>query len=149
MSANGRVWVAMFVLGTLAAGCARREESGVATPEPATSGAPAQAPPVASADTLEFIARGNEPFWAITVTREGLRFQEPDRPEGVVGDYVSPVREGARRVWRTTLRDSVRVPLELAIEEKPCSDGMSDRTYAFAAVAKIGGRVFQGCAERR
>ena len=50
-----------------------------------------------------------------------------------------------RRTWRTT---SAAGGLEVSIMAAQCSDGMSDRTYAYAAEVKVGGEVFKGCAEK-
>jgi uncharacterized membrane protein len=101
------------------------------------------------ADVIEYIARGNEPFWAVNVTREGIVFLEPERIDGVRGPYAAPTRQGTTLVFRTVLRDSIDIPLELTLEERTCSDGMSDHTYTHAATARVGDRMFRGCAERR
>ena len=142
MNAAWRTMITGLVLAA-AVSCGVREEPGAAPPAPDTTPSP-----VAS-DTVEWIARGTEPFWAVTVTREGIQFQEPDRPEGVRGEFAPATREQGRLVWRTTLQDSVTLPLELTIEEKPCSDGMSDRSYSFAAIVQVGNRTLRGCAEKR
>lgn len=137
LSRCGMALVALVAL-LVGSGCAK-DEGG--TP----AGRPAAIPP----DTAEYIARGNEPFWAVSVTRAGIVFSEPDRPDGVRGAYVTPTRRAADMVFRTVLGDSAATPLELTIEEKRCSDGMSDREYSYAAVARVGDRVLRGCAERR
>jgi uncharacterized membrane protein len=122
----------------LVAGCAPEPRSGRAGPS-------SSAPP----DTVEYLAHGNEPFWAVRVTRTGIQFLEPDNQEGVAGAYASPTREGTVLVFRTVLRDSAGTPLELTLEEGRCSDGMSDRVYDYAAMARVGERVLRGCAEVR
>lgn len=137
---------AALVALLLVPGCGRRSEPVAEAPPPGA--ARVQRPAPASVDS-GFVARGTEPFWSVTIRVDGIRFQEPDRIDGIAGDYAPPVQDGARIVYRTTLRDTVPLPLEIAIEPKPCSDGMSDRTYPYAAVAKIGDRVLQGCADRR
>jgi uncharacterized membrane protein len=121
-------------------GCTRRESANVDTNS--------QPPPPASADTLKYVARGNEPFWAVEVTPQEIVFKEPENIEGVRGPYAPPTRDGTRLTFRTVLRDSSATTLELTIEERSCSDGMSDREYAYAANARIGDRILNGCAER-
>jgi len=122
----------------LLAGCARERQSERAEP-----------PSSARPDTVEYLAHGNEPFWAVRVTRTGIQFLEPDNQDGVAGAYASPTREGTVLVFRTVLRDSAGTPLELTLEEGRCSDGMSDRVYDYAAMARLGERVLRGCAEVR
>jgi uncharacterized membrane protein len=110
---------------------------------------PAPAPQVAAADTTGYIARGNEPFWAVTVSAEGIRFSEPDNIEGTLAPYRAPVLAESSLVFNTVLADSVRTPLELVLEERQCIDSMSGFEYPYTATARVGGRVLQGCGERR
>lgn len=128
-------------------GCAKNER---ATPAARPATVPLAAAPLAavSPDTAAFMVRGNEPFWAVSVTSAGIVFSEPDHPDGLHGAYVHPTRQAAGMVYRTVLDDSAATPLELTLEEKPCSDGMSDRAYSYAAVVRVGDRVLHGCAER-
>lgn len=113
-----------------------------------------ESPPVARQavelpDSVEYVARGNEPFWAVFVSRDGVTWREPDRPEGLRGPLQAASREGSRLVFRAVIGDSVGAPLELTLEETPCQDGMSGKAYDFSAVARFGGRELTGCAERR
>lgn len=125
------------------AACGRRAEE---APPPA----PAPASPQAAApDTIEYIARGNEPFWAVTVSAEGIRFSEPENIEGTLGPYRDPVLAESSMVFNTVLADSARTPLELVLEDRPCTDSMSGFEYPYTATARVGGRVLEGCGERR
>ncbi len=124
-------------------GCAKNERA-----RPAARPTPAARPAAAAPDTVAYMARGNEPFWAVCVTSAGIVFSEPDHADGVHGAYVAPTRQSAGLVFRTVLDDSAATPLELTLDEKPCSDGMSDRAYSYAAVVRVGERVLHGCAER-
>jgi hypothetical protein len=96
---------------------------------------------------MEFVARGNEPFWSVSVSRQGIVFREPERPGGLRGDYAAAVRDGDRLVFHTLLSDSAPLPLELVLEEQPCQDSMSGKDYSYGAVARVGDRVLRGCAE--
>lgn len=132
---NARFLVAAALL---AAGCSRTEESGVrSVPRPTP------------ADTVEYAAHGNEPFWSVTVTPQGIVYRDPENIDGVRGPSVRPVRQGTSLVFRTQLRDEKNTQLELTLEEQPCNDSMSDRGFAFRAVARLGDRVLEGCAEQR
>ena len=131
------------------AGCGRRSESPPSAQAPAVTPETLPAPAVMLPDSIEFVARGNEPFWAITVSSVEILFQEPDRIEGIHARPTAPIRSGARLVFRTELRDSVPIPLELTLEEKPCQDSMSGFPFAYTATAQVGDRRFDGCGERR
>ncbi len=59
-----------------------------------------------------------------------------------------PERRGQALVWTTT---AAAKGDDLAIELTPgaCSNGMSDRRYAFEATVRYGGATLKGCAEAR
>lgn len=107
---------------------------------------PATGPP----DTLEYVARGNEPFWSMTVTPDGeLLFQTPENIDGARGPSTGPTREGTRLIFRATLRDEASTPVELTLDEQPCQDSMSGFSFAYTASAKVGDRTLTGCGEQR
>jgi len=137
-----RAPVALVLALLLVGGCSRSEST-----HENTSAAPP--PPPAPADTVEYVARGNEPFWALEVTPSEIVFREPENIDGVRGAYAPPAREGTRLIFRTTLRDSASTPVEVAFDEKPCQDSMSGFGFAYTATARIGDRVLLGCGERR
>jgi uncharacterized membrane protein len=138
MRSPGSRLALMAIAAAILGGCSGKQDTASTVP-----------PPAAAPDTVVWIARGNEPFWAVEVAPEGIVFREPDRPDGVRGAYTPPAIQGRSVVYRTVLVGDRDLPLELSIEEKACSDGMSDQRYAYAAVAKVGDRVLSGCAERR
>jgi uncharacterized membrane protein len=123
---------------TLATGCGGRPERTAETQPQETS----------QRDTFEYVALGNEPFWSVSVTTQGIVYRTPENIDGVRGPYAAPVREDSTVTFRTMLGDSAGTTLEVTIGQGPCSDGMSDREYPYAAVARVGGRMLSGCAER-
>jgi len=133
----------LLVVATLllVCGCTRRESANVDTNT--------QPPPPVPADTTTYVARGNEPFWALEVTPSEVVFREPENIDGVRGAYASPTRDGTRLIFRTTLRDSAATPVELTLDERPCQDSMSGFGFAYTATARIGERMLQGCGEQR
>lgn len=96
------------------------------------------------------IARGNEPFWAVSITGNEARMRTPDEPDGV------GYREGH---WK---RDSVGGPwtfrarrdraeglwLELEITEARCTDSMSGAESPFQAVLTVDEKRMEGCAAK-
>lgn len=84
---------------------------------------------------------GTEPFWGGEVAGEKLIYKTPETPEGesiVVGRFAG--RGGM--AFNGTLRG---MAFTLAISPGTCSDGMSDRSYPFLAMLKIGDAVRSGC----
>ncbi len=100
-------------------------------------------------DSVEVVARGNGPFWGVTISHAGIVFREPENLDGLAFPYSRPRIEGGRRVFRSTRPDSTARSIEVAIEEKPCGDGMSDESYRFTAAARLGDRELKGCALER
>lgn len=131
-----------MVLATvlLVAGCSRSQQHESAVKAPAPT----------SADTIEYVAHGNEPFWSITVSSRGeLLYQTPENIDGARGPATGPTREGSRLVFRAKLDDNPSTPVELALDEQPCQDSMSGLSFAYTATARVGDRVLQGCGEPR
>lgn len=95
----------------------------------------------------EFKALGTEPFWALTATGLGtahsLRFSTPENIDGTLVTIEDESAEGETRRVAGTLDG---IPFTVALTVEPCSDGMSDRDYPFAARIAWGGETFRGCA---
>jgi uncharacterized membrane protein len=94
---------------------------------------------IAMSETVHFT--GTEPFWGGEVAGEKLLYMTPEKPEG----ESIPVARFAGRgglSYSGTLGDA---PFTLAFSPGDCSDGMSDRTYPFLAMLKIGETVRSGC----
>lgn len=120
-------------------------------PEPAPAPAPEPDPAPASTmlGTLDlsqpFIVRGNEPFWAITVTPATLDYSGVDRPQQTAAN-PGPVMTGATTATytvTTSLNNSLVVTLTA---DPTCSDGMSETVYPAAATVVIAGETLTGCA---
>ena len=104
----------------------------------AGAGEPADAPADAPAADFsgDFTLTGTEPFWSMVITADRLLFSRIDE-----GDFTAPnngpVVEGDTAAWDGG-------PLKVTLRPEPCSDGVSDRAYAFSAHV-----VLEGTAERR
>ena len=84
---------------------------------------------------------GTEPFWGGEVAGEKLTYTTPEKPEGetiAVGRFAG--RGGLS--YSGTLRG---MAFTIAISPGTCSDGMSDRSYPFLAMLKVGDAVRSGC----
>ena len=87
-------------------------------------------------------AYGNEPFWSVWISSEGIVVRMPgyedrwwtDIEEEIVGGEVQFSATGPSG------------PLWVRIVEEPCQDTMSGAYFAYAARLQIGDEAFMGCA---
>jgi uncharacterized membrane protein len=123
-------------------------------PAPAADAAatpPAAPVPAAPADpvlnnidlTQDIRAVGTEPFWAVEMTKAGLTFSAPDRPNATAPNTGPAMHEGEAS-WTGTTADGKA--LKVTLTAGPCSDGMSEREYPLKAKVELGGEMFKGCA---
>lgn len=102
---------------------------------------PADMPALVSAPAAQdFDAVGTEPFWNVKVRGSSLTLSRPDAAD-VVATSPAPEAMGDTLVyWGTRFN--------LTILNRACSDGMSDRKYAYEAEVRIGDEVLKGCADK-
>ena len=101
--------------------------------------------PAAAPAGLHFVVTGTEPFWSAEVAAGSLRYSTPENPTGIAAT-VAEAKDGTGMRYSGTLRGQA---LDLLILPGKCSDGMSDKTYAFSATLLIGTVSLRGCAERK
>ncbi len=91
-----------------------------------------------ASDLLPFTARGNEPFWSLTVTPEGSTYTDM---EGVTLDapFTEPLTEEGNLLFTTAAG-----PLRLS--ETLCRDSMSGMVYPFTVTLTRDGTDLPGCA---
>ena len=107
------------------------------------AGEPASAPASAPATDFsgDFDLRGTEPFWSLTIRSDRLMLSRADG-----GDFTAPNNgpqaDGDMAVWDGG-------PLKVTLTEKPCSDGATDRMFAFTAKVELTGAApLMGCGNR-
>lgn len=130
----------------LLAACAPQAPDGSTAPPPADAPPAVAAPVVSTPIPEEFAggmdARGTEPFWGLQIRDTQITLQRPDHPAAVGPNPGMTVQEG-KAVWETQAgADRLKVTLTL----QPCSDGMSDLKYDYAAEVVIGSETLKGCA---
>ena len=97
----------------------------------------------------EFIALGNEPFWAVDIVPterqivlkhigENKVYQFPYQPANIGGG-----------VYRFETSNGAKDKLVVVIREETCSDGMSDNKYKYSAEVVINGQTLKGCAVKK
>lgn len=87
--------------------------------------------------TEAYRASGTEPFWALTIDTQQMRF-EPLGGRTITVATPKVIHGLAGDIYRT-LRLSVNVV------HRRCSDGMSDRDWPDTVTVQAGGRTWQGC----
>lgn len=98
-----------------------------------------------SVDAFEFRATGQEPFWHLRVTPDGLLLSTPLIPSTVFEATPASMAAGG---WEYTSESSG--PEALAItaifREGRCSDTMTGAVFSWTAELDIGGEQLRGCA---
>jgi uncharacterized membrane protein len=91
-------------------------------------------------------AIGTEPFWNAQIEGRCVTYTHPEDQKGTRIWTKYTAGSGGGGTWSGALEGRL---FELTIRpQAACSDGMSDRRYAFAAELKVWGEVRRGCAER-
>ncbi len=93
-----------------------------------------------------FHAIGTEPFWALDIGEDGLRFTTPEDQTGIQWPAISPTSQGDTLHWAGRTE---RAAVDARIWKAPCSDGMSDRVWPYTAAVRVAGESHRGCAELR
>lgn len=152
----------LIVLACLSAvGCNPQADKRMSDEESAQSQAPATtsaeptmpAEPVTPADTTQpapvkdppprLKVIGTEPFWGIEVEGGRLHFTTPEDQAGqtLQAEFESVASGGWR--WRSQPQGA----FELIVQPGECSDGMSDRSYAYTAKFSKDATRYSGCAD--
>jgi uncharacterized membrane protein len=115
-------------------------------PEPAPPARSAPAPPAAARVqdySRPITARGNEPFWALTLVGTQLTLKRPGQPDTVFIAPGAQITPGQAR-WTATSADGRT--LTLTLFQSACSDGMSELSYPMTAEVAVDGGTLDGCA---
>jgi len=94
----------------------------------------------------EFFATGNEPFWAIEISENGIVYRSPARPEGRTYPYAFTRTETGSVDYATKLEGPAPSTLEMTLEPARCVDSMSGELRSFKAHVALDGKKLEGCA---
>ena len=111
-------------------------------PEPA----PPEPPKVTVSDFSKAMdARGTEPFWALSIRGTTLTLTRPDHPL-LTATAPGAVIQPNQAAW--TGKAPGGGDLKITLYASSCSDGMSDRIYAYSAEVEVAGEApLSGCAD--
>jgi uncharacterized membrane protein len=108
-------------------------------------------PPAPKPPQVLVSASGTEPFWQVSVTRQGIEYRTPEQTPPLKFAYSAPIAAQGRptevvQVYRLQSRSQDGwLVIQRAGNEK-CSDGMSDNQYPYSAIVMLNGKVRSGCA---
>ncbi len=94
----------------------------------------------------EFVANGNEPFWAIEIRENGIVYRSPELPAGRVYPYAFTRTATGAVVYATKADGPVASTLEISLEPARCVDSMSGELRSFKAHVTLDGQALLGCA---
>ena len=114
------------------------------SPKPAATPA---APPkgIVSDFSKPMEARGTEPFWALTIRGTTLTLTRPNQP-ALTAVAPGAVIRPSEASWTAKTPDGRE--MKVTFYSSACSNGMSDRTYAYSAEVDLQGESpLNGCAD--
>lgn len=92
---------------------------------------------------MPFEARGNEPFWNVTIEAGELLLTRPFAEQGT---YRVPVeRQAADGQGQTFAASSGDLPLTLTVVRQRCEDSMSGAQYPAQVQLEVGSEIHGGC----
>jgi uncharacterized membrane protein len=92
---------------------------------------------------IDFVGLGNEPFWSLEIDKGNfISFNTPEMKVPVKTTYTEPVVNNGVREYRLE-GESTR--LNIRVEPRFCSDGMSDFLYEYKVSVEHNGRKYSGC----
>jgi uncharacterized membrane protein len=97
----------------------------------------------------EFIALGNEPFWAVDIVPAEQQIVLKDLGENKIYQFPYQTANVGGGVHRFEASNPLKDQLVIVIRDEPCSDGMSDNQYDYSAEVVINGRTLKGCAVKK
>ena len=99
-------------------------------------------------ETLPLRAFGNEPFWNVTLSADGIVYGRMGEAD-VSFPYESPRHVGdasATRVFGPLRDDSGQHEIEMRISSEDCQDTMADVVHPMRATVFMDGEELTGCA---
>ncbi len=96
--------------------------------------------------SIEFRARGNEPFWHVDVSRKGIAFSDVGRSLKLVFPYAKPEFSDGRWRYVSAIEGDEEHTIVIDIEREQCNDTMSGAYFSLLAEVEMDGRTYLGCA---
>lgn len=95
---------------------------------------------------FELRAWGDEPFWRVDVSRNGIIWSSYAAPSSVAFPYGPPRRDGATIRYAAVRDGADRHELDLYMKPGRCTDPRTGAVTWLTVEAKLDGRTLRGCA---
>jgi uncharacterized membrane protein len=95
---------------------------------------------------FELRAWGDEPFWRVDVSRNGIIWSSYSAPSSVAFPYGPPRRDGATIRYAAVRDGAERHELDLLMEPGRCTDTRTGAVTWLTVEAQLDGRTLRGCA---
>lgn len=94
--------------------------------------------------SFEYFVKGNEPNWSLEIIKEEsvIAFKNFGTQKSYLFNYKEGVKSGKIVTYQCVNENN---KLEIYIEGKPCTDGMSDIKYDYSVKVILNGKTFIGC----
>lgn len=93
---------------------------------------------------VQFVARGNEPFWSIKTSADTLTWKTPENPNGT---KLTAQRATSGEGVKYMGKDGDKTFM-LEVVGTPCIDTMSGQSFGYSATWVYAGDSNAGCAEQ-
>ena len=95
---------------------------------------------------FELRAWGDDPFWRVDVSRNGIIWSSYGAPSSVAFPYGPPRRDGAAIHYAVVREGAERHELELLMKPGRCTDPRTGAVTWLSVEARLDGRALRGCA---
>ena len=95
---------------------------------------------------FELRAWGDDPFWRVDVSRNGIIWSSYGAPSSVAFPYGPPRRDGAAIHYAVVREGAERHELELLMKPGRCTDPRTGAVTWLSVEARLNGRALRGCA---
>lgn len=94
----------------------------------------------------DYTAKGNEPFWAVTIEKPAIVFQTPEQQ--VHYPYHLPTEANNILIFESNVTsDTLNSRIRITISVNQCFDSMSGEAYPFTATVTKDDTTYTGCAK--
>ncbi len=105
----------------------------------------AQSPPPKAEErspaSPSYTARGNEPFWNVSIDGQAIVFRALGQ-EAVTYPYHPARNTGKQKIFESQAEGS---RIRITFAEESCMDSMSGERFAYTVTMEKDGKVFKGC----
>jgi putative lipoprotein len=95
---------------------------------------------------FELRAWGDDPFWRVDVSRNGIIWSSYSAPSSLAFPYGPPRREGATIRYASAREGAERHELDLLMKPGRCTDPRTGAVTWLTVEARLDGRTLRGCA---